>query len=68
VNTSAAALPLAERIELQRMIDSPDLVEYHGTDMAWQTALSGALLKPSLLDSLNFDPPATGDSDAPSQR
>lgn len=45
-----------ERIALELMLNSPEAVEFHGTDMIWQKALgqmiAPAQLKPSLKDVL----------------
>jgi hypothetical protein len=45
-----------ERIALELMLDAPEAVEFHGTDMTWQNALgqviAPAQAKPSLKEVL----------------
>jgi len=68
VNAPLSSFSRAERLALQQMLQDPDLVECHGSDLAWQEALSGVLARPSLRDSLNLAPPASRDVDVPTPR
>ena len=56
MTTTAHRFTDQERIALELMLDAPEAVEFHGSDMTWQKALgqvtSPAQAKPSLKDVL----------------
>lgn len=56
MTTTAHRFTDQERIALELMLDAPEAVEFHGTDMTWQKALGQAIApaqaKPSLKDVL----------------
>lgn len=56
MTTTAHRFTDQERIALELLLDAPETVEFHGTDMTWQKALgqvtSPAQAKPSLKDVL----------------
>ena len=56
MTTTAQRFTDQERIALELMLDAPEAVEFHGTDLTWQKALgqvtSPAQAKPSLKDVL----------------
>ncbi|OUL98781.1 hypothetical protein [Variovorax sp. JS1663] len=56
MTTTAHRFTDQERIGLELMLDAPEAVEFHGTDMTWQKALgqviAPARAKPSLKDVL----------------
>ncbi|MDN8617194.1 hypothetical protein [Variovorax ginsengisoli] len=56
MTTTAQRFTDQERIALELMLDAPEAVEFHGTDMTWQKALGQAIApaqaKPSLKDVL----------------
>lgn len=70
MTTSTTTLTAQERADLELMLEAPSAIELHGTDKAWQQALTQVVnpapARPSLRGALGFD--GTAEQDAPAAR